>query len=252
MNYSEIISEFFPNTLITSSKGQYNWDHPDNFVVFNSRFYLQKGSNLSVIWKGDIDITKSWQKIIKLYEKLDGDRLFICYENTESILYEVEKEHCFSMSPAGASIGPKIDDLYKFEGENIIYVPQEPEPPEVKKEREDELKNSYDQQKYKTLVDFKVVMSSKQKKDPLSKFWTEIQKLAPIKSVDEVYLSQDAYEDLKKQFKKWAKRKYNYLTEYRLDSSIEWTFFDSAPSHFLVNPDWVETSMVYLKIKDVP
>lgn len=61
--------------LISMSKSGYKKDNPDNIVVFNSNIC----TNVEKIWHGDIDITKSLQKLKDLAIEIKED-IYVLYE----------------------------------------------------------------------------------------------------------------------------------------------------------------------------
>jgi len=61
--------------LISWSKSGYRNSHPDNICIFNSNVCTEDGK----IWYGDIDVTKSEQKLKELAKELDQD-IYVLYE----------------------------------------------------------------------------------------------------------------------------------------------------------------------------
>lgn len=63
------------SNMISMSKSGYRNNHPDNIVVFNSNIC----TNTEKIWYGDIDVTKSLQKLIDLALEINED-IYVLYE----------------------------------------------------------------------------------------------------------------------------------------------------------------------------
>lgn len=67
----------FMGQMISSSKSQYRSEHPMNLVVFNAGlFTITKG----FIWGGDIDITKSGNKLLSISKEL-GETIYVLRES---------------------------------------------------------------------------------------------------------------------------------------------------------------------------
>jgi hypothetical protein len=64
-----------PGKMISASKGQYNFDNPDNFVIFNANVCTETGK----LWHGDLDLTLELDKLIQAATELDLT-LYILYE----------------------------------------------------------------------------------------------------------------------------------------------------------------------------
>lgn len=65
----------FPGTMIWFSKTDYMDKNPDHVVVFNANVCTEEGK----IWFGDLDITLSQTKLMKLADKL-GVTVYVLYE----------------------------------------------------------------------------------------------------------------------------------------------------------------------------
>lgn len=65
----------FPGAMISGSKSGYREAYPKNLVVFNSNVCTRDGK----IWYGDLDITKSWDKLQTLANAL-GKEIYVLYE----------------------------------------------------------------------------------------------------------------------------------------------------------------------------
>jgi len=59
--------------MISGSKSGYSRNYPDNFPVFNSNIIAVKGDSVEKIWFGDIDVTKSAEKLEKLAIEVEAD-----------------------------------------------------------------------------------------------------------------------------------------------------------------------------------
>lgn len=64
-----------PGAMLSWSKSEYRNENPNNLVVYNSNVCTNKGK----IWYGDLDLTKSGEKLKELAKALD-QTIYVLYE----------------------------------------------------------------------------------------------------------------------------------------------------------------------------
>lgn len=89
--------------MLSSSKGAYMWDHPENYVVFNANLCTPDGVRL---WRGDLDLTKDEDVLAAWAEEL-GHELYVLWEHdafwTEAGPFDIRKAAA-SVSTQGVKV----------------------------------------------------------------------------------------------------------------------------------------------------
>ena len=65
----------FPGAMMSGSKSGYRQKYPNNLAIFNANICTENGK----IWYGDMDCTKSENKLKELATKL-GTKIYVLYE----------------------------------------------------------------------------------------------------------------------------------------------------------------------------
>lgn len=100
--------------MISGSKSGYGRNYPDNLPVFNSNVIAVKNGSVEKIWFGDIDVTKSAEKLEKLATEIEADiyvlrEMDARFENENNPRLE---NFSFKVTPAGERALGKFEEKY--------------------------------------------------------------------------------------------------------------------------------------------
>jgi len=234
--------------MLSGSKGQYNWDHPDNLVVFNSGV---SDANGRYLWHGDIDITLEEDKLKRL-AKVIGQTIYVFYEGN---LYH-KKEGCkedIADAVYSTDLGYIKDKEYYGYKDGVIKAIPQPKV-EVSEEEQAEIDkgiaDSYKEEEYTKIHTFKKDYKSffnKLDKDtgPLSHFWKPLMKKG-VKEVMGIYISKYDYDELVRLTGLWIDAFHGEcMSDYRKQNTLGMQMLQYGPCNFRVDPDWVEEGVVY-------
>ena len=123
MNYEEIAEKHlgFPGAMISWSKSGYIDKNRDNLPVFNSNIIAMVEGEAVKIWHGDIDVTKSAEKLKSLAEDMNCDILVLREQDAR---FENEKNprienFCYSVTPSGEKALGKFEKKY-YDAETLL------------------------------------------------------------------------------------------------------------------------------------
>jgi len=236
--------------LISMSKGRYRFNNPYNFVIFNANLYIDS----DCVWYGDIDITLSEKKLIKLAKKLKKE-IKILYEKYGRNFGDPDfkpnfQKTAFMVTPDGIC---KYDTNYyeKRDGKLLGVIFEEQELPEYNNA-------AYDERDYIKLIEFpsiKDLKSNKKEMSPYFNFYNYIKNKLKIKE-DNIYINpskihiiKEDNDRLEKVVEDWIKK---YYTDdpYSLQKELMLHSYDLGPSYFIDSkkgPNWAKPNTIYIK-----
>jgi len=260
------LSDVVVNTLgrtgkmLSGSKGQYRYDHPNHMVYFNANLVLSDGTKL---WYGDLDITVQEIDIRALAAKLS---------KTIHILPEMAARFEFESNPDLRQCVYHTDgedvwfntEYYHRVDDRVVVKPILPLTEQELQVRVEETKAMYLEVDYSLIYGMKDMDEGDEyirppdffagvteDKSPLHNFCTFIKGLGvEDKYCLDVYLSRESYEHLKHLYEMWFRAYNYYLGEYRIEKAVSWAMFDVGPACFMEDPEWVFCDNIYLKKKD--
>jgi hypothetical protein len=234
------------------SKGQYRWDNPKHFVIFNSNICVLGGK----IWHGDVDMSVSTTKLRELAKKL-GEVVFVLYE----VDARFEKENSPELEKAPVCFKPDGDIViadshkeYLEINKNCIFLKPQPEPTQEEIDKitstVDKSDKSYSENDFENVapINWEYISKYSKQKNPLEKFWEFIEKQnIKNESVSNYYVLKEDEEKLEQLLVSWVKKAYKGVTEYRAQSDASWAMLDVGPAFFYRKPDWAESGKIYKK-----
>lgn len=103
----------YPGHMISASKSAYCKNYPKNFVLFNANICTKNNK----IWYGDLDLTITKDKLIKLAIELNQD-LYIFYEHDcrfeKECNFDINDSAVIFYATGAFEIGEKCKSYYKL------------------------------------------------------------------------------------------------------------------------------------------
>ena len=244
--------------MISSSKGRYRHDNPQNIVYFNANVCTQKDGKM---WYGDIDLTVESEKIIEAAKELNLKLLILSesdarFDNEEKPLLD---EAMATVSNKG-EISFKHDDMIVKEDGIFMYKKEE-------EEVEVELPDHFDDEHYKEedlmelelpdLKTFKVGLIKKTSPhdrmfDFVLKFFDRKSFEGTNASITDFIINKTIAGELEKMAREWAIKQYKQLKtdEYELNKTMMYYLLNAEPSVFQgskFGPEWSGKNCIYIK-----
>lgn len=251
--------------LLSGSKGQYRFDNPKNFILFNANIFITElvgptnEINTHKIWFGDLDITLDWPKLLKL-SKESNKHLWILSEmdgrfeneknpdliNNYSVFIDADAKLNLIDS---VLLNHKLLNYCEYKDNKILLKSRKPS----KKTREVFEYNAKDFELISLLPASSFRAAGKKDTEcPYFKFFDWVAKKLdkPTKEVEcsTIYVHPKFEKKLKVLTRTWLK-KFHRLEGYKLQSELNWLAFDISPATFSGMPDWANQNGVYLKVK---
>jgi len=246
MDIKNTVQDILGFGAMFGSKGQYRADNKNHMVRFNSNVCTKEDGK---IWHGDLDLTISENEIRTLASKL-GKTIYVLsemdarFENETKPLFE---KALYSTDGETFSFD---EEYYHRDTDGRLYE-KEYVPPTLTAEEIATIKATYVESEFKVLGEIPPYKATK-KCSPVEAFMLAICKKLEIKKPAKldtwkIWVSDTVYDGLKEATVAWAKKHNPHLTDYRVQSSVDWLFFDIAPQHFSYDPDWVKADEFYVK-----
>lgn len=228
------------------SKTIYRAEHPDNLIIFNARVFTAN----SFLWKGDLDISISYQNLKDLSTELE-ETIYVFYEsdafsidrnpNLEKAAVIVESQNL--------NVSEDILEFYKMEDGQPIRIPPIPYKPKKSSEK----KSDYVEMAIPDLKALKVTAKQDGWDQFQSMFIDMYGKTLAEKIYKNFYLSAKAYKKINSITRRCLKRKYPYLHDAKIQQEVEWSSFLMSPKSFGpdLDPKWVKPEYGYIKKIDL-
>lgn len=269
-----------PGRIISASKGQYKYDNPDNFVVFNSNLCTKKGK----IWHGDLDLTVD-EDLLKKVARALNETVYVLYESDAR--FENEKNPklenaVYFTDGEVVNIGNKYTDYYERSNSGKLIAKPKPELSKEEKEKlRKEIANSYNREDFLEVElvpkeDFygydgngseafdeedynlhncfsvkKFFNNVNEETCPLANFQLFLKDELGLENPEDFtkyYMTKEDYVEMEKLTKIWGEVfHFDFLTEYQKQKSLMWHMFNYGPAHFREDPEWAQPGKLYYR-----
>jgi hypothetical protein len=263
--------------LISASKGQYSWDNPENFVVFNANIVNAEGKK---VWYGDIDITKQLDELIFISGQALGQEFYILPEMAARFENEQQPkldEYLVKVKGTTVEVSPTMLPYVAVEKDShgevraLKLLPRE-KPAELAKldyaeedyqvlttltpeERADIVEHEGEEflefANYFDIKDCFANMTSES--GPLHNFWDMARKFIELSELDSsdlissVIITEEDSDSLRTQLEYWTRVFHPHLTEYQIKRDISFLWLGYGPNNFQGTPYWAEPGKMYVK-----
>jgi hypothetical protein len=233
-------------SIITSSKGRYRYNNPNNIVVFNANIV----SNKKVIWHGDIDISVDYKKLINIGKEIG--KYYIIHE-MDGRFEKASKPDTTNFVAMVDGNGIILDHKheYKYVNGAAFYAPEKNVEPKTSP-------SPYEKEAKKfTDVDFPHLKTFKTRSKKISPLTLMHQYIidtcgGDIDKAQKIYDSMYFTKSLDKEFenimRSYFKNVYK-MDGYDLEREMNWLVL-STPGNLAsygLNPSWAVDGKVYIK-----
>lgn len=210
--------------IIAGSKGRYNFNNPNNFVVFNANLINEE---IGMFWKGDIDVTKDLSLLKDLAEEM-GSSLYIMSEsNANSKDVDLTKASVIIDAKGNTAVGNHLKEY--IDADTLT----------LKESRNYSTPAFGDHECNISVKSIKSELVVKQNfegtldKSPLEQFYEHIlSKTSDIETVSEIIVNKKLAASLHAALVDWADRNRKHLQivdDYSFSQAVAFTWFNYAP-----------------------
>lgn len=236
----------FPGRLVSYSKGNYNFNNPNNITFFNSNIFDKK---LNKLWYGDLDLSTDDITKLHMISVECKKPLYILREHAgrfetpdlknASVIIDGNDVKFLEMSDRVE----KVDGFYRYIEEDKVKPPVQKLP-----RRNPEL----DDGTHKLYEKVRVKYSSR---DPLNILYNYIEKKLTAKGATKedmgtfsLWCNSKTEKKILKKIAKYLKRKHGIKKgTYAYQKNMNWVVLD-LPCTFMksrLGPDWCKTNYIY-------